>query len=333
MMGSPATPRPRHLLDVDEWSDADIDLVLDESGRHRARGDARSDTLLGHRVAMLFAEASTRTRLSFELAAHNLAAETFLIEPGSSSMVKGETFVDTVRNLDALGFDVLVMRHHRAGAPWIAARYFGGAVVNGGDGWHGHPTQALLDLLTLRRAFGGADGLRGRKIVIVGDLRHSRVAGSNALMLTRAGVDLWLCGPPGWLRDVSPLPITSTSDLDAALSGAHAVMGLRVQRERMRGSAMSGDEYVAQYQITEERLKRLAPEALYLHPGPINEGVEVTREVARGPRSLVLEQVTNGVAVRTAVLALLGSASPRGVTGPSGSQTSSATRDLSSLRR
>jgi aspartate carbamoyltransferase catalytic subunit len=209
------------------------------------------------------------------------------------------------------------MRHHRAGAPWVVARHFGGAVVNAGDGWHAHPTQALLDLLTLRRALGGLpDSLKGRKITIVGDLLHSRVARSNVWTLTRAGADVWVSGPETWLRGYSELPVTATPDLDAALDGASAVMGLRVQKERMRGSALSIGDYIARYQITDERLDRAAPDAYYLHPGPINEGIEVTRAVARGPRSLVLEQVANGLAVRMAVLALLAPSAPRGLRGP-----------------
>jgi aspartate carbamoyltransferase catalytic subunit len=318
---------PRHLLDVDEWSDEWISAVLDEASRARDAGERHGNELLGCRVVLLFAEPSTRTRLSFEMAARSMSAETYVVDPASSSMVKGETLVDTVRNLDALGADMIVMRHHRAGAPWVAARYFGGAVVNAGDGWHAHPTQALLDLLTLRRAFGGggsadaaADGLRGRKIAIVGDLLHSRVARSNVWTLTRAGADVWVSGPPGWMGGYSDLPVHATADLGAALDGASAVMGLRVQRERMHGSTLSLAEYIAAYQITEERLARAAPGAYYLHPGPINEGIEVTREVARGPRSLVLEQVANGLAVRMAVLALLAPSSPRGLRGPAGAQ-------------
>ena len=307
---------PRHLLDVDEWSDEDIELVLRDANAHRERTDLQAGNLRGQRVALLFAEPSSRTRISFEIAARSLGAETFLIDPASSSMVKGETLVDTVRNLDAMGVDFIVMRHHRAGAPWVVARYFGGAVVNAGDGWHAHPTQALLDLLTLRRAFGGdADALRGRKVAIVGDLLHSRVAHSNVWTLSRAGADVWVSGPPAWLRGYDSLPVHATPDLDAALDGASAVMGLRVQKERMGGSALSIGDYIARYQITSERLARAASGAYYLHPGPINEGVEVTREVARGPRSLVLEQVTNGVAVRISVLAML-QRETRGLRGP-----------------
>ncbi len=324
---------PRHLLDVDQLSDADIDAILDMAEALQAAPDAAAPAALrGRRVALLFAEPSTRTRLSFEIAARNLGAETFLVEPRSSSMVKGESLVDTVRNFNALGFHYLVLRHHRAGAPYVAARHFAGAVVNAGDGWHAHPTQALLDLLTLRHAFGGADGLRGRRVVIVGDLLHSRVARSNVWTLRRAGVDVWLCGPAGWTRGYQTAPVTITHNLDEALRGADAVMGLRVQRERMHGSALSGEDYVARYQITEERLQIARPGAFYLHPGPINEGVEVTQEVARGPRSLVLEQVRNGVAVRTAALALLESsrspAAPQAMRRPMPS-----TRDLSSVSR
>jgi aspartate carbamoyltransferase catalytic subunit len=295
----------RHLLDVDELSAADLDLILRESARLRESidsGDGLAGNLRGENVALLFAEPSTRTRLSFELAARRLGAETYVLEPISSSMVKGETLVDTVRNLDAIGFSALVVRHHRAGAAAVAARYFSGSVVNAGDGWHAHPTQALLDLFTLSRELGD---MHGRKIAIVGDVLHSRVARSNVWTLTRSGAEVVLCGPAAWLRGLDSLPVTLTTDLDAALRDADAVMGLRVQRERMGGSALSIGEYVERYQITERRLARAAPAARYMHPGPINEGVEVTRDVARGPRSLVLEQARNGVPVRMAVLALL----------------------------
>jgi aspartate carbamoyltransferase catalytic subunit len=185
----------------------------------------------------------------------------------------------------------------------------------------------MLDLLTLRDAFGGAaDALSGRKVAIVGDVLHSRVARSNVWTLTRAGADVWLCGPTRWLHGLDALPATLTADLEQALRRADAVMGLRVQRERMTGSELSLDEYIGRYQITGSRLARSAPDAFYLHPGPINEGVEVTRAVARGPRSLVMMQVRNGVAVRTAVFALLAARLDP-------TQTSSATRDLSRVRR
>jgi aspartate carbamoyltransferase catalytic subunit len=307
-----------HLLDVDELNVSDLDFILQESARLRKwidGGGGWAGNLRGENVALLFAEPSTRTRLSFELAARRLGAETYVLEPISSSMVKGETFVDTVRNLDALGFSKLIVRHHRAGAAAVATRYFGGSVINAGDGWHAHPTQALLDLYTLADHFwdhvGSLDvreDLRGRKIAIVGDVLHSRVAKSNVWTLTCAGADVWLCGPRAWLLGLDALPATLTESLDAALRDADAVMGLRVQKERM-APGVSLDDYIARYQITEERFARAAQRAVFLHPGPINEGVEVTREVARGPRSLVLEQARNGVPVRMAVLATLAGSS------------------------
>jgi aspartate carbamoyltransferase catalytic subunit len=292
-------------LDVDRFGAADLGAVLDEADRLRTMIDAgrsRLDALNGRSVALFFAEASTRTRLSFELAASWLGATTFILDPSASSLTKGESFVDTVRNLDAIGFDYLVVRHHRAGAIAVAARHFGGRVVNAGDGWQGHPTQALLDAMTMRRALGE---LRGRKVAIVGDILHSRVARSNAFSLTLLGADVWFCAPPAWLRGVGALPVHQTSDLSRAVEGADVVMALRVQRERMAGGVLSVGAYIDQFQVTEERLSRIAPEALFMHPGPINEGVEVTREVALGPRSLVMEQVRNGVPVRMAVLSLL----------------------------
>lgn len=302
----------RHLLEVDDLTRAELDTIIDLAERYSARraSASRPDAALaGCSVALLFAEPSTRTRLSFEIAARGLAAEVSVLDPQTSSLVKGESLTDTARTLGALGFDALVLRHHRSGAPWVAARHFGGSVINAGDGWHAHPTQALLDLLTLRQAFAARD-LVGRKIVIVGDLRHSRVARSNVWTLTAAGAEVWACGPADLLRGFDQrleLPadrrLTLTDDLDAALAGADAVMGLRIQFERMAGGLSKGD-YITRYQLTEQRLAQARSGAYFLHPGPVNEGIEVTREVARGPRSLVLRQVRNGVALRMAVLAL-----------------------------
>lgn len=327
----------RHLLDVEKLSDAEVEAILELATEMRELLDGGGNPgapLRDHHVALLFAEPSTRTRLSFEIAARRLGGDTYLLDPPSSSMVKGETFTDTVRNLDAIGFTMLVVRHHRSGAPWVAARHFAGNVVNAGDGWHGHPTQALLDLFTLRRAWGGsADAVRGRKVAIVGDVLHSRVARSNIWTLTQAGADLWICGPRPWLKGFDELArslpagrrLFVTDDLESALRDADAVMGLRVQKERMSGGALSLREYVERYQVNSERLARARPGALYLHPGPINEGVEVTREVCLGPRSLVLEQARNGVPIRMSVLSL--------VAGVGTGQTSSPTRDLSSVSR
>jgi aspartate carbamoyltransferase catalytic subunit len=311
----------RHLLDVEKWSPGQVAAVMDRASAMRSGLDAgavSSRELAAQHVALLFAEPSTRTRLSFELAARRLGGQTYIFDGASSSMTKGETFVDTVRNLDALGFTMLVIRHHRAGAPWIAARYFGGHVLNAGDGWHSHPSQALADLFTLRRAWGGAagtaDAVRGRKVVIVGDVLHSRVARSNIWTLTQAGADVWVTGPRGWLRGFDRLAeslpsdrrLSVTDSLGSALAGADAVMGLRVQKERM-APGVSFAEYVERYQIDPARLAAARPGCLYLHPGPINEGVEVTRDVCLGPRSLVLEQARNGVPTRMAILSLLAS--------------------------
>jgi aspartate carbamoyltransferase catalytic subunit len=314
----------RHLLDVEDLRPAETRVLLDRAEKMRrsleGTGDPLEDDLCSARVALLFAEPSTRTRMSFEIAARNLAAETLVMDPLASSLVKGETLTDTVRVLGAMGVDMLVLRHHRSGAPWVAARYFDGSVVNAGDGWHAHPTQALVDLFTLRRAWS-ADSLRGRKVVIVGDLLHSRVARSNIWTLTADGADVWLCGPRTLLRGFEELAralpggrhLTVTDDLAAALRDAEAVMALRIQRERMSGAALSLADYVSAYRIDETRMGLALPDAWFLHPGPVNEGVEVTRSVAAGPRSLVLEQVRNGVPIRMAVLALLAEAASAAV--------------------
>jgi len=325
----------RHLLDVEHLSADEAEQLMTVAGQMREMLDRGSDPgplLRGQHAALLFAEPSTRTRLSFELAARRLGADTYLLDPPSSSMVKGETLADTVRNLDAIGFTMLVVRHHRSGAPWVAARYFGGHVINAGDGWHAHPTQALLDLFTLRRTWGGGpSALRDRKIAIVGDVLHSRVARSNIWTLTQAGADVFVCGPTPWVRGFDRLAeslpsdrsLSVTDSLESALSGADAVMGLRVQKERMK-AGLSSAEYIDRYQINAATLARAKPGALFLHPGPINEGVEVSRDVALGARSLVLEQARNGVPVRMAVLSLVAGVS---------NQAESATRDLSSALR
>ncbi|HVM31030.1 MAG TPA: aspartate carbamoyltransferase catalytic subunit [Candidatus Limnocylindrales bacterium] len=303
----------RHLLDVDELSAPDVESLLVDAEHHRSSYEAArvGSELAGRSVGLLFAEPSTRTRVSFELAVRALGGHPVVIDPGRSSLVKGETLADTVRTLAALGTSVLVMRHRRSGAPWVAARYFVGSIVNAGDGCHAHPTQALLDLFTLRRAVGT---LAGRKVAIVGDLLHSRVARSNAWTLTADGADLWACGPRPWLHGWEKLAgrlpagrrLTLTDDLSKALAGADAVMALRIQKERMASLDLSLDEYVAGYQINADSMRAAASEAVFMHPGPVNEGIEVTGEVSRGPRSLVLEQVRNGVPIRMAVLAHLG---------------------------
>lgn len=273
------------------------------------------DDLRGRRLVTLFAEASTRTRLSFEMAARALGAEVSHLDPERSSTTKGESFVDTVRTIGALGAHLLIVRHRRSGAPWVAARHFSGHVVNAGDGWHAHPTQALLDLYTLRRHL--PRGVPGARVTIVGDVRHSRVARSNVWSLTAAGAEVTLCGPGEWLvgfadlgRELAPARrLKVTTDIVEALTGADAVMALRVQRERASGTGPSSAEYTRRYGLTAARLQLADPDAVVLHPGPVNQGVEIAREVSYGRQSAILDQVSNGVPVRMAVLALVASES------------------------
>ncbi len=313
--------RHRHLLDVADLTRDEIDLVMrtsDEMKEILGRPIPKVPTLRGTSVTILFYEASTRTRVSFEVAAKNLSADVVNIAASSSSVVKGESLVDTVRTVEALGADMLVMRHGRSGAPYLAAEVFSGHVLNGGDGWHAHPTQALLDLYTLRERLPG-HRVAGRKIVILGDILHSRVARSNIWSLTTAGADVWLCGPSTLLRGfgawAAAMPadrkLTVTSDLRAALRGAHAVMALRLQQERMAGGLLPTlREYTLRYGLTAETLRLARADALVMHPGPMNEGVEIGPEIADFERSVVTEQVANGVAVRMAVLYLLAGSGP-----------------------
>ena len=278
----------------------------------------RPGTLRGVGVTTLFYEASTRTRVSFEVAAKLLGADVVNIAAGSSSVAKGESLLDTMRTLEALGARMLVIRHATSGAPYLVARHFGGSVLNAGDGRHAHPTQALLDLYTLWRHFGaGRPGpfLAGRKIVILGDALHSRVARSNLWTLTAAGAEVWVCGPATLLDGFEAWaaagvggqrPFRVTTDLVAAVRDADAVMALRLQRERMAAGLLpSLAEYAARFGLTRERLALAAQGAVVLHPGPMNEGLEIAPDVANGPQSLVTEQVSNGIAVRMAVLELL----------------------------
>jgi aspartate carbamoyltransferase catalytic subunit len=309
--------RHRHLLDVDGLTIDDLELVMRTADAMRevlARPIAKVPALRGRNVTILFYEASTRTRVSFEVAAKNLSADVVNVAASTSSVTKGESLVDTVRTLEALGAQMLVMRHSASGAPYLAADVFGGSVLNGGDGWHAHPTQALLDLYTLRGHLPGGS-VAGRKIVILGDVLHSRVARSNIWTLTAAGADLWLCGPATLLRGFEAWAgrgaaagrrFTVTSDVSAALRDADAVMALRIQRERMSSGLLpSPREYAARYGLTAARLAVAKPGALVMHPGPMNEGVEIAPDVAAGAQSVITTQVTNGVAIRMALLYLL----------------------------
>ncbi|MEX2246103.1 MAG: aspartate carbamoyltransferase catalytic subunit [Dehalococcoidia bacterium] len=313
------TWRRRHLLDLDDFSIEELEQVMTTADAMKevlSREVPRVPALRGTTVVTLFYENSTRTRASFELAGKVLGADVINISASGSSVSKGESLVDTVRTLQAVGADVLIMRHSRSGAPYLAARRADCGVVNAGDGMHAHPTQALLDLYTMRARLGE---VRGRKIVIVGDLLHSRVARSNLWALTAMGADVTVCAPPtlvprglGDAREGELPPVRVETDLDKAVEGADVVMALRMQQERMQGGFVPGvREYSRLYQVNAERLARAKPGALVLHPGPMNEGVEISHEVAHGLQSQVEEQVANGVAVRMAVLWLLTRTSPR----------------------
>jgi aspartate carbamoyltransferase catalytic subunit len=260
--------------------------------------------LRGKTVVNFFIEPSTRTRSSFELAEKRLSADTVNFSASSSSFSKGETLLDTARNLQAMAPDFIVMRHAQAGAPHFLARHTDCSIVNAGDGAHEHPTQALLDAYTIRQNKGRLDKLR---VTIVGDIVNSRVARSNMLLLNRMGAHVTVCGPPTLLpHRMSRLECRVTHRLEEAMEGADVVMALRIQLERMQGGFFpSLREYARLYGITLPRLERAAEDAIVMHPGPINRGVEISSEVADGERSVILTQVTNGVAVRMAVLYLL----------------------------
>lgn len=302
-------PLRRHLLDVEGLSADELTGILDRAVDMREARAARRDgsMLEAETVGLAFFEPSTRTRVSFELAAKALGATTVDLAVEASSVRKGESLVDTLRTLERTGVTTVVLRHSAAGAAHLAARTTGMRVVNAGDGAHAHPTQALADLLTLREALGS---LAGRTVAIVGDVVHSRVARSNLHALVTMGARVRVAGPDDWVSGFESWPgVVVVTSLEAALSGADAVMALRVQLEREADAdATKLAGYVRDWRLDDERLRRAAPSACVLHPGPTNEGVEITAELANGPRSLIGRQVENGVPVRMAVLALLAEA-------------------------
>ena len=302
-----AASRLQHLLTLEGMPRAQLVSLLDRAQQFVDHGDRR-EALAGTAICTLFFEPSTRTRLSFQLAAQRLGADLINFDASTSSTSKGETAVDTLKNLEAMGVRGFVVRHREDGAvaALAAAAEPGTALVNAGDGRSAHPTQGLLDMLTLRQAKGG-DFAR-LKVAIVGDVKHSRVARSDLHALQALGAgEIRVCGPKALLPDDATLAgCTVTGDLDAALDGVDAVMMLRLQRERMeQGLVASLEAYHRDYGLTTGRLRRAAPDAVVLHPGPMNRGVEITDEVADGPQSLILRQVANGVAVRMAVLEAL----------------------------
>ena len=305
----------RHLLSVaDLGADgiAEMLRVTDSFVEVSERAIPRVPALRGKTVVSLFFEDSTRTRLSFETAAKRLSADTMTFSASTSSVKKGESLRDTVETITAMGIDAIVVRHGSAGVPWQVARWTDAAVINAGDGWHEHPTQALLDCYTIGQARAGAASdvekvFAGLRVAIVGDVAHSRVARSNVLAFAALGAEVTLVAPPTLLPpSLAGWPVTVSHDLDAVLPGAEVVYLLRIQRERASEALLpSLREYTAGYGLTRDRSRLLRPDALVMHPGPMNRGVEIAAEVADLPCSVVTRQVANGVAVRMAVLFLL----------------------------
>jgi aspartate carbamoyltransferase catalytic subunit len=298
--------KSQHVLGLQSMGADDIALILETAASFQeilARRVKKVPTLRGRSVVTLFYENSTRTRTSFELAAKIMSAEAINIAVAQSSAAKGESLKDTLLTLDALSADCVVIRHPNSGAPELASRYVRGHVINAGDGQHEHPSQGLLDLLTIRDHKKKIDGLN---VAIIGDILHSRVARSNIYGLVKMGANVRLCAPETLLPITVPAGLQMTTDVNEALQDADVVMTLRLQNERMNGAYLPGGrEYSMLYGISEARLKAAKPDAIVMHPGPINRGVEISGEVADGNRSVILPQVHNGVAVRMALLYLL----------------------------
>jgi len=300
------------LITVDGLDVNEVRRILELTTHlERMLPSEKSRLLAGRRVALLFYESSTRTRTSFELAAKSLGATTTLVSDKSSSIEKGETLKDTGLTLKALGAECIILRHPASGAPFLLERVSGLPVLNAGDGMAQHPSQALLDLRTIIMRLGltakpvDSELLAGVTVTITGDIRHSRVARSNAILLPRLGAKVLLCGPPQLLPEEALTlaeGLDIVRDFESALARSQVVMMLRIQRERLAGLELDLNEYIANYQLTEERLQRLASGAVVLHPGPMIRGLEIEGEVADGPQSAIELQVTNGLAVRAALL-------------------------------
>ncbi|MBN2413776.1 aspartate carbamoyltransferase catalytic subunit [candidate division KSB1 bacterium] len=296
-----------HLLGLEGVPRSDIQLILDTAVSFKeilSRDIPKVPTLRGKTVVNLFYEPSTRTRISFELAEKRLSADTVNFSSSTSSAKKGETLRDTIRNIEAMNIDMVVVRHSAAGVPLFLTKCVDAAIINAGDGMHEHPTQALLDLLSLREKFGKLEGL---KVAIIGDITHGRVATSNIFGLKSMGAEVMVCGPKTLIpRDVDQFGVQVTYNVDEAIEWADALNVLRIQLERQdSGLFPSIREYHAEFGITLERLNRAKKEITIMHPGPINRGVELDSNVADSDFSIILQQVTNGVAVRMAVLLLL----------------------------
>jgi len=304
----------KHVLDLDDFRREEIDLVFeiaDGMAEILAREVKKVPTLRGKTIAIMFFEPSTRTRASFELAAKYLGADTVSLDAARSSVAKGESLIDSLRTLQALEVDTIIIRHPCSGAPYLAAKHLETNIINAGDGCHAHPSQGLLDIYTMRKHFGD---LTGRKLVIVGDILHSRVARSNIWGTRNFGMKVVLCAPPSllprgmrqWIENCGLHHISLEDNLDTALEDADVIMPLRLQKERQQSGLVSSiREYIRLYQVNNERLLRAKQGVIIMHPGPMNEGVEINHDAAYGNRSLIEQQVTNGVAIRMALLYLI----------------------------
>jgi aspartate carbamoyltransferase catalytic subunit len=297
----------KHILDMESLSVDEITLILDTADRMKEisqRPIKKVPVLRGKTVVLFFYEPSTRTRTSFDIAAKRLSADSLSISATSSSMVKGETLIDTARNIEAMNPDVIVIRHGSAGAPHMLAKLMKPSIINAGDGMHAHPTQCLLDLMTVRENKGKISGLR---IAVIGDISHSRVARSNSIGFTKMGAHVVLAGPRTMMpKGIESLGVSVTYDVKEAIRDADVIMMLRIQKERQQDFLFPSErEYSTVYGLTTGKLKKAKENVLIMHPGPINRGVEIAYDVADGPYSIILDQVTNGVAVRMALLYLV----------------------------
>ena len=308
----------KHLLDIESLTADEITTVLDTARAFKAVGERaikKVPALRGKTVVNLFVEPSTRTRISFELAAQRLTADVINFSAEASSLKKGETLKDTAKNLEALNADIIIIRHSASGAPHFLARFLNASVINAGDGAHEHPTQALLDTFTILEKKGKIAGLN---VTILGDILYSRVARSNIWALTKLGANVTLCGPSTLVPKIfEQMGCRVTHNVDEAIANADIINLLRIQHERQRKSMFpSLGEYTSLFGLNKARLEKIKPDALIMHPGPINRGVEIDSEIADCARSVILEQVTNGLAVRMAVLFLVnGGKGPQQVAG------------------
>ncbi len=297
----------KDLLDIASLSRDELTLIFETAFGLKEiseRSIKKVPTLRGKTIVLFFMEPSTRTRISFDIAAKRLSADSISITAASSSIIKGETLIDTARNIEAMRPDIIVIRHPSAGAPHLLAKTLSVSVVNAGDGMHAHPTQALLDMMTVKEA---KKDIANLNVAIIGDIAHSRVARSNIIGFNKMGANVTVAGPPTMIpAGIEKLGTAVAPDVDAAIENADVIMMLRIQKERQKSFLMPSErEYAVRYGLNRARLARIRPDVLIMHPGPINRGVEIAPEAADGPHSIILDQVTNGVALRMAVFYLL----------------------------